>query len=142
VAKVGTFLGLISPVLALGVVVLMLFGSGYSYQSGKCGSGAGNLSSGSECGYESGTISALRYAAEEGDYAWLFWSGFIVVVCLIAAVGALVGRVALIWGCSIALYILAVLGMMSIGLFVFPLAMVLFVSAILLTVARPDARPT
>lgn len=60
-----------------------------------------------------------------------------VIVCLIAAVGALVGRAAPIWACAIVLYLVAVLGMVSIiGVFIFPLAMVLFVSAVLLTVAR------
>jgi hypothetical protein len=135
-AKIGTFLGVISPVLALGVAALMMFGLGYSYQSGSCRSGYGNRSSGSECSYESGTISALRYALEEGDPTLFYWASFIVAVCLIAAVGALVGRAALIWACAIILYVLAGLGMMSIGLFIFPLAVVLFASAALLILAR------
>jgi len=95
VAKAGTFLGLISPTLALGMAALTLFGSSYSHQTGDS---AGNSSPGS--------ISAFRYALEQGDYAWFFWSGFVVGVCLIAAAGALwaglqlSGRVRLLcWFC-------------------------------------------
>ena len=126
-AKAGTFLGLISPALALGMAALMLFGSSYSYQSGDS---AGNSSS--------GTISAFRYAVEQGDYAWFFWSGFVVVVCLIAAAGALVGRSATVWACAVTLLVLSGLGMMTIGIFVLPLALVLSVSAILLTMAGSE----
>lgn len=121
-AKAGRFLGLISP--ALGIAALMLFGSSYSYQSGDS---AGNFSS--------GTISAFQYALEEGDYAWFFWSGFVVFVCLISAAGALVGRPAIVWACACTLLFLSGLGMMTIGIFVLPLALLLFVSATFLTVA-------
>src|SRR5215210_2123695 len=106
-AKLGKFLGLISPVLAITVVALMLFIPFYGYQSGDS---EGNVSS--------GTITAFRYALEEGDYAWFYWSGFIIIVCLIAAASALAGRVVPIWACAIALWFLAGLGLVSIGLFV------------------------
>ncbi len=128
-AKVGKFLGLISPALALGIAALMLFGSSYSYQSGNS---AGNVSS--------GTVSAFRYALEQGDYAWFFWSGFVVVVCLVAAAGSLAGRAAPVWVCAGALWIVAMLGMWSIGLLILPLSLVLFVSAALLTVTRYESR--
>ena len=139
-AKAGKFLGLISPVLAIGVVALMLFGSTYSYESADCGSSHAHQPSHSECEYRSGTISAFRAALEEGDSTLFNWSGFVVIVSLVAAAGALAGRVALIWACAVALWFLAGLGMMTIGLFVFPLAVVLFASAALLTVARYGSR--
>jgi hypothetical protein len=123
--KAGMFLGLISPVLAVAVVALMLFGLTYGYQAVDS---RGNASS--------GTITILQYALEEGDSAWFFWFGFVVVVCLVAAAGALAGRPAPVWVCAILLWILTVLGMMSIGLFIFPLALLLFISATLLTLAR------
>jgi len=139
-AKVGRFLGLISPILALGIAALILFGSGYSYQSGACRSGYGHQSLGSEeCIYESGEVSAWRYALEEGDSAWFFWAGFVIVVCLIAAASVLAGRIVPIWICAVVLYVLAGLGMMSIGLFIFPLAILLLASAALLTAARYGA---
>jgi hypothetical protein len=128
-AKLGKLLGLISPVLAIGIVALMLFFPTYGYESGY-----------SEGNFSSGTMSAFRFALEEGNYAWVYWSGFVVVVCLIAALGALTGRTVPIWACAIALWFLAGLGMMSIGLFIFPLAVVLFASATLLTVARYESR--
>ena len=126
-AKAGTFPGLISPALAPGMAALILFGSSYSYQFGDT---AGNFSS--------GTISAFRYALEQGDYAWFFWSGFVVVVCLIAAAGVLVGRSAAVWACAVTLLVLSGLGIMTIGIFVPSLALVLSVSAILLTVAGSE----
>lgn len=140
-AKAGKLLGLISPILAVGVVALMLFVPSYSYQSGDCRSSHGRQAPISECNYESGTISAFRVALEEGDSTLFDWSGFVVFVCLIAAVGALAGRSAPIWACAIVLWFLASLGMMSlIGPFIFPLAVVLFASATLLTVARYESR--
>jgi hypothetical protein len=125
--------------LQVGIVALMLFGSGYSYQSASCKAGYGYESS-EECTYESGTMTAFRFALEEGDHAWFFWSGFVIVVCLMAAAGALTGRVAPVWICAVALWVVAVLGMWSIGLFVLPLSLVLLVSAALLTVARYESR--
>jgi hypothetical protein len=140
-AKAGKFLGLISPILAVGAVALMLFVPSYSYQSASCRSGIGHQPSHSQCNYESGTISAFRYALEESDSTLFYWAGFAGVVCLIAAVGALAGRAAPIWVCAVVLWFLAGLGMMSIfGLFIFPLAVVLLVSAALLTLARYESR--
>jgi hypothetical protein len=140
-AKAGKILGLISPILAVGVVALMLFVPSYSYQSGSCRSSHGHQPSNPECNYESGAISAFRVALEDSDSTLFYWSGFVVIVSLIAAVGALAGRSAPIWACAIVLWFLASLGMMSlIGLFIFPLAVVLFASATLLTVARYESR--
>jgi hypothetical protein len=139
VAKAGKILGLISPVLAVGIVALILLGSGYSYQSASCKASYGQESS-EECTYESGTISAFRYAIEEGDTTLFYWAGFIIAVCLVAAAGALAGRAAPIWVCAVVLWILTGLGMMSIGLFIFPLAVVLFASATFLTAARYESR--
>jgi hypothetical protein len=140
-AKAGKFFGLISPILAVGVMALMLFVPSYSYQSGGCRSSHDHQPPNAECNYESGTISAFRVALEEGDSTLFDWSGFVVFVCLIAAVGALAGRAAPIWACAIVLWFVASLGMMSlIGLFIFPLAVVLFVSATLLTIARYESR--
>jgi hypothetical protein len=139
VAKAGKIIGLISPVLAVGIVTLMLFGAGYSYQSASCKASYGHESS-EACAYEPGTMTAFRFALEEGNHAWFFWSGFVVVVCLIAAAGAFAGRAAPVWICAVALWVVAVLGMWSIGLFVLPLSLVLFVSAALLTVARYESR--
>ena len=106
----------------------MLFFPTYGYESGH-----------SEGNFSSGTMSAFRFALEEGNYASFYWSGF-VVVCLIAALGALTGRTVPIWACAIGLWFLAGLVMMSIGLFIFPLAVVLFASATLFTVARYESR--
>ncbi len=140
-AKAGKVLGLISPILAVGAMALMLFGLTYSYASGSCRAGYGFQSSGSEeCTHESGAISAFRYAIEEGDTALFYWAGFTVAVCLVAMLGAFMGRSVPVWACAIALWFLAGLGMMTVGLFIFPLAVVLFASATCLTVARYEQR--
>ena len=118
---VGRFLAVISPIFAGIVAALMLFGSSYSYEAGD-----------SE-GNSSGTVTAFRYALEQGDYAWFFWAGFVVLVCLIAAVGSLVGGSAIVWACAGALLGLSGLGMMTIGILVLPLALLLFTSAVLLS---------
>jgi hypothetical protein len=139
-AKTGKFLGLISPVLAIGVVALMLFGSAYTYKSAACRSSHVHQPSHLECKYRSGTISVFRAALEEGDSTLFVCSGFVMIVSLVAAVGALTGRVAPIWACAVALWFLAGLGMLTIGLFISPLAAVLLASAALLTVARYESR--
>ena len=138
-AKAGKIIGLISPVIALGIVTLMLFGSGYSYQSARCEASYGHESS-ERCTYESGAITSFRFSLDEGDYAWFRWAVFVLAVCLIAAAGALAGRVAPVWVCAGALWIVAVLGIWSIGLFVLPLSIALFASAALLSLARYESR--
>ena len=116
-AKAGKFLGLISPVLAIGAVALMLHFPSYAYESGGCRSSPIGQPSSPECNHESGAMSALRVALEEGDRTLLYWA------------------------CAIVLWFLAVMGMISLfGLFMVPLAVVLFASATLLTVARYESR--
>jgi hypothetical protein len=140
-AKAGKFLGLISPFLAIGAVSLMLLVPTYAYESGGCRSSPIGQPSNPECNHESGTMSALRVALEEGDRTLLYWAGVVVVASLIAAVSALAGRAAPVWACAIVLWFLAVTGLMSlIGLSIVPLAVVLFASATLLTVDQYESR--
>jgi hypothetical protein len=129
-ARVGKVLALVSPALAVGVVCIMLFATGYSYVSME--ERAGTEGDPVEAASESGWVSAYEYSLENGDYAYFLWSGFIVVVCLLAAGAALKGWVGLVWACAGLLGVLTILGAMSIGGMVAPLALVLFVSAILL----------
>jgi hypothetical protein len=129
-ARVGKVLALVSPALAVGVVCFMLFATGYSYVSME--ERAGTEGDPVEAASESGWVSAYEYSLENGDYAYFLWSGFIVVVCLLAAGAALKGWVGLVWACAGLLGVLTILGAMSIGGMVAPLALVLFVSAILL----------
>jgi hypothetical protein len=135
-ALVGKILALISPALAVGVVCLMLFATGYSYASTE--EHAGPEGEPVEAASESGWVSAYEYSLKNGDYVYFFWSGFIVVVCLLAAGAALKGWVALAWVCAGLLGVLSILGALSIGFMVAPLALVLFVSAILLGSSRPE----
>jgi hypothetical protein len=131
-AQLGKVLALVSPALAVGVVCFMLFATGYSYQSmdKRAGPPEGNPE---EAVSESGWVSAYEYSLDDGDYAYFLWSGFIVIMCLLAAGAALKGWVGLVWACAGLLGILSILGAMSIGGMVAPLALVLFVSAILLS---------
>ncbi len=135
--RFGKFIALVSPILAVGVAASILFVLGYDYQSAVCMEDP--ASPGREtCTRDSGTVSVFQNALETGDYVPLFWAGFIVVVCLVSAVSALFDRAAPIWVCAVALYVLTIMGMFSIGLFIFPLALALLASAILLTVSRLD----
>jgi hypothetical protein len=136
-AQVGKVLALVSPALAVGVVCFMLFATGYSYVSmrGRAGPPEGNPDGAAS---ESGWVSAYEHSLENGDYAYFFWSGFIVLICLLAAVAALKGWVGLVWACAGLLGVLAILGAMSIGGMVAPLALVLFVSAILLSLSGSE----
>jgi uncharacterized membrane protein len=130
-ARVGKVLALVSPALAVGVVCSMLFATGYSYVSME--ERAGPEGDPVEAASESGRVSAYEYSLENGDYVFFLWSGFIVIICLLAAGAALRGWVSLVWACAGFLGVLSILGAMSIGGIVAPLALVLFVSAILLS---------
>ena len=132
-ALVGKVLALASAVFAVGVVFFMLFATGYSYVSME--ERAGSERDPVEAASESGWVSAYEYSLENGDYVYFFWSGLIVFVCLLAAGAALKGRVGLVWGCAGLLGVLTILGAMSIGGMVAPLALVLLVSAILLSLS-------
>jgi hypothetical protein len=83
-------------------------------------------------------VSAYEYSLQNGDYAYFLWSGFIVFIGLLAAGAALKGWVRLVWGCAGLLGVLSILGALSIGFMVAPLALVLFVSAILLSLSGPE----
>jgi hypothetical protein len=133
---VGKILALVSPTLAVGVVCFMLFATGYSYVSMEERAGPeGDLDRATS---ESGWVSAYEYSLENGDYVYFFWSGFIVIICLLAAGAALKGWVGLVWAAAGFLGVLTILGAMSIGVMVAPLALVLFVSAILLSLSRSE----
>jgi hypothetical protein len=135
-ARVGKVLALVSPVLAVGVVCFMLFATGYSYVSQE--ERADPEGDPVEAASESGWVSAYEYSLENGDYVSFLWSGFILVTCLLAAGAALKGWIGLVWACAGLLGVLSALGAMSIGGMVAPLALVLFVSAILLSLSGPE----
>ncbi len=125
--KVGKALGGISPLLAVGTALFLLFGPLYGFESGD-----------SEGNFETGTASAFELALEGGDRAVFFWAAFVVVVSIVGAMGALANRVGWVWVSAVALWGLAALSIMSIGLFVAPLAIVMFASAALITVSRAE----
>jgi uncharacterized membrane protein len=135
-ARVGKVLALVSPALAVGVVCFMLFATGYSQVSME--ERVGTEGDSVEGASESGWMSAYEYSLENGDYVYFLWSGFIVVICLLAAGAALKGWIGLVWACAGLLGVLTILGAMSIGGMVAPLALVLFVSAILLSLSGPE----
>jgi hypothetical protein len=114
----------------------MLFATGYSYVSME--ERADPEGDPVEAASESGWVSAYDYSLENGDYVYFFWSGFILVTCVLAAGAALKGWISLVWACAGLLGVLTILGAMSIGGMVAPLALVLFVSAILLSLSGPE----
>jgi hypothetical protein len=133
---VGKVLALASPALAVGVVCFMLFATGYSYASME--ERAGPEGASLEAASESGWVPAYEYSLENGDYVHFWWAGFIVLICLLAAGAALKGWIGLVWACAGLLGGLSILGAMSIGSMVVPLALVLLVSAILLSLSGPE----
>ena len=135
-AKVGKVLALVSPALAVGVVCFLLFATGYSQVSME--ERVGSEGDPEEAASQSGWVSAYEYSLDNGDYVYFLWSGFIVIMCLLAAGAALKGWVGLVWACAGLLGVLSVLGGMSIGGMVAPLALVLFVSAILLSLSGSE----
>ena len=88
-ARVGKVLALVSFALAVGVVCFMLFATGYSQVSME--ERAGSEGDPVEAASDSGWMSAYEYSLENGDYVYFLWSGFIVVICLLAAGAALRG---------------------------------------------------
>jgi len=135
-AKVGKVLALVSPALAVGVVCFLQFATGYSQVSME--ERVGSEGDPEEAASQSGWVSAYEYSLDNGDYVYFLWSGFIVIMCLLAAGAALKGWVGLVWACAGLLGVLSVLGAMSIGGMVAPLALVLFVSAILLSLSGSE----
>ena len=135
-AQISKVLALTSPALAVGVVCLMLFATGYSYVSME--ERVGPEGDAVEAASESGWVSAYEYSLENDNNAYFLWSGIIVVICLLAAGAALKGWVGLVWACAGLLGILSIVGAMSIGGMVAPLVLVFFVSAILLSFSGPE----
>ena len=137
-AQFGKVLALVSPALAVGVVCFMLFATGYSYVS--MDKRAGSEGDPEEAASESGWVSAYEYSLDNGDYVYFLWSGFIVIICLLAAGAAQKGWVGLVWACAGLLGVLSIVGAMSIGGMAAPLVLVLFVSAILLSLFGWEGR--
>lgn len=79
------------------------------------------------------TITALQFALEYGSNAILFWPIFIFLISIVGALGAWKEKRLLIWIIVIFLLILSVLGMWTIGLLVFHLAVLFFVIGIMLS---------
>ena len=115
----------------------MLFATGYSYQSMDKRAAPTEVNP-EEAASESGWVSAYEYSLENGDYVYFLWSGFIVVMCLLAAGAAQKGWGGLVWACAGLLGLLSILEAMSIGAMVAPLALVLFVCAILLSLSGSE----
>jgi hypothetical protein len=91
-------LALVSPAPAVRVVCFTLFATSHSQVSME--QPAGSEGDPVEAASESGWMSAYEYSLENGEYVYFLWSGFIVVICLLAAGAALRGWVGLVWACA------------------------------------------
>ena len=114
-------LGLASFLAAVGCAAYLLFGFGYSYETA---TGAANADGGvvtvtTSRGWENG----LTFARQNHDYAIVGWAAFVVLLGLFTAIAAWRGRAGLVWAAAALLFVLAVLGFASIGLFVAPVAL-------------------
>lgn len=115
--RIVKLLGVLSPILSLFIAYQIWFGFKYT--------GIGSNS-------PMRTITALQFALEEGSSAILFWPVFIFVLSVVGAFGAWKMVKPLVWAVAIALLIVSVLGIWTIGLGVAPLALLFVIIGILL----------
>lgn len=119
VKKLINFLAAGAPILSIYLGYQMWFG--FKYTGGR-----------SDLPPE--TITAFQFALEHpGSKAILFWPICIFVISIIGAIGAWNAKRKLVWTIVIFLMIVSVLGMWSIGLLVFLLAVLFLVIGILLS---------
>lgn len=87
---------------------------------------------------ETGTTSGIDYlfGAEHADPALFFWSLFVVGLSLVGGYGVWTGNRRVVWAVGLGLAALSVLGIMSIGPFVAPAALLFLAAGVLLTLSH------
>jgi len=130
-AKVGKFLGMITPLISAFSAYQMLFGMMYT-----------GASSDSSTPQMSTTIqvTALELAFKHGSKVAIFWTLFWpIAVFILSCIGAIAvwNRITiLVWVITCVLIIVSILGIMTIGFLVAPISILLFASAIILSIEK------
>jgi hypothetical protein len=127
-------LGLGSFLAALACAAYLLFGFGYASETAT--SSAGTDGGVGPVLTTHSWVSALAFAQQNHDYTIVGWAGFIVVLGLLTALAAWWGRPGPVWVAAGLLFALIVLGLLSIGLFVLPVAVLVTFTASVLSAAR------
>jgi hypothetical protein len=134
----GLALAFLAVPAAITAALVILFVAGYSYQtvSGE----AGTSGQPGTTVTSAGRVTTWQRALESKDYIVLWWVAFVVVAAVAAAAAAWRRRLNLVWVAALGVTALAVAGMMSIGIAIAPVALLLLLSAILLTLDRKGPR--
>lgn len=132
--KAGIALAFLAIPVAIVAAAVILFVAGYSYQTASGVAGAPGQPSTSVT--SSGRVTTLQMALDSKDYIVLWWVAFVVVAAAGAAGAAWRRRLDIVWVAALGVTTLTVAGMMSIGIAIAPVAFLMLVSAILLTLDR------
>jgi len=133
-------LGLVSFLAAVICAAYLLFGFGYSYSSETASGSVGTDGAVVPVTITEGWESALTYARRNQDYAIVGWAALVLGLGVLTAVAAWRGRPAPVWVAALLLLTLSVLGVASIGLFVMPVALLVFATALATSAARRRGR--
>jgi hypothetical protein len=71
-----------------------------------------------------------------------FWAGVLVALALASLLAALRGLTAIVWVAGGLLTILAILGMMTLGILIAPVALLLLLAALCLSIGKVPSRPS
>jgi hypothetical protein len=134
----GLALAFLAVPAAIAAALVILFVAGYSYET--VGGDAAAPGHPSTTVTSSGRATTWQMALESKDYIVLWWVAFVVVAAVGAAAAAWRRRLDLVWVAALGVTALAVAGMMSIGIAIAPVALLLLLSAILLTLDRKGPR--
>jgi hypothetical protein len=132
--KAGIALALLAVPAAIVSAAVILFVSGYSYQTAAGAAGAPGQPSTTVT--SSGRATTLQMALDSKDYIVLWWVAFVVVAAAGAAGAAWRRRLDIVWVAALGVTTLTVAGMLSVGIAIAPVAFLMLVSAILLTLDR------
>lgn len=125
--SLGKHVGGLASILGIIAGLFLLFGPVGQYEA--------STSDGTR---ETGTISGIDYlfGAEYADPALFFWALFILGLTLVGGYGVWTGNRYVLWAVGLGLFALSILGIMSIGLFVAPAALLFVISGFLLTLSH------
>jgi len=124
-AKLGKVLGMSAPLISVAAAYQMWFGMKYV--------GATSETSTTQ------TVTALEFALKQGSNAILFWPVAVFFLSCIGAFAVWKNLVSLVWIIACSLLIVSIMGMMTIGLIIAPIAILLLTSAIILTLEKGKA---
>jgi hypothetical protein len=128
--RMGKIVGILTPFVSLLSMYQMWFVAKYTGSTSTQYAGSASETTVTE------TLTALQYALRYGSDAIIFWPICIFVLAVTGGVAAWFKKATIVWALAIVLLVISILGMWSIGSSVIPLAMLLSISATLLTLHK------